>query len=51
MHLKLNKLITKSVNGIAIQIYANLIAYLILKIVDILNEWAIKLIDKLRYPK
>jgi putative transposase len=34
-HLKLDKLITKNVNGIAIQIYVSLIAYLILKIVDI----------------
>jgi len=39
MHLKLDKLITKNVNGLAIQIYANFIAYLILKIVDILNKW------------
>jgi len=30
MHLKLDRLITKNLNGIAIQIYATLIAYLIL---------------------
>ena len=35
MHLKLDKLITKNVNGITIQIYASLIAYLILQIVSI----------------
>ncbi len=30
MHLKLDKLITKNVNGLTIQIYASLIGYLIL---------------------
>ena len=30
MHLKLDRLITKNIKGIAIQIYASLIAYLIL---------------------
>ncbi|WP_044170215.1 IS4 family transposase [Kamptonema formosum] len=49
MHLKLDKLITKNVNGIAIQIYVSLIAYLILKIVDIPEEWGTTLLDKLRY--
>ncbi len=49
MHLKLDKLIAKNVNGIAIQIYVSLIAYLILQIVDIPKEWGTKLIDKLRY--
>ncbi|BAZ91286.1 putative transposase [Raphidiopsis curvata NIES-932] len=34
MHLKLDKLITKNVNGIGIQIYASLIAYLILQLVS-----------------
>ncbi len=35
MHLKLDKLITKNVNGITLQIYACLIAYLILQILSI----------------
>lgn len=48
-HLKLDKLIPKNVNGIAIQIYVSLIAYLILKIVDIPNQWGTTLLDKLRY--
>jgi putative transposase len=49
MHLKLDELITKNVNGIALQIYATLIAYLILKLVEIPSEWGYKLLDKLRY--
>lgn len=49
MHLKLDGLITKNVNGICIQIYASLIVYLILKLVEIPQEFGSKLIDKLRY--
>jgi putative transposase len=49
MHLKLDKLITKNVNGIAIQIYATLIAYLILQLIEIPQQWGRKLLDKLRY--
>jgi putative transposase len=49
MHLKLDKLITKNVNGIAIQIYATLIAYLILQVIEIPQQWGQKLLDKLRY--
>ncbi|MBW4619372.1 MAG: IS4 family transposase [Cyanosarcina radialis HA8281-LM2] len=49
MHLKLDELITKNVNGIAIQIYSSLIAYLLLKLVEIPQEWGSKLLDKLRY--
>jgi putative transposase len=49
MHLKLDKLITKNVNGIAIQIYATLIAYLILQVIEIPQQWGHKLLDKLRY--
>ena len=49
MHLKLDKLITKNVNGIAIQIYSTLIAYLILQLIEIPQQWGQKLIDKLRY--
>lgn len=49
MHLKLDHLITKNVNGIAIQIHATLIAYLILQLVEIPQGWGNKLLDKLRY--
>lgn len=49
MHLKLDKLITKNVKGIAIQIYATLIAYLILQVIEIPQQWGQKLLDKLRY--
>ena len=49
MHLKLDHLITKNVNGIAIQIYATLIAYLILQLTKIPKMWGSKLLDKLRY--
>jgi len=48
MHLKLDHLITKNVNGITI-LYATLIAYLILQLVDIPQIWGSKLLDKLRY--
>lgn len=49
MHLKLDKLITKNVNGITIQIYVSLIAYLILQLLFIPEQWGDKLLDKLRY--
>lgn len=49
MHLKLDKLMTKNVNGIILQIYASLIAYLILQLLDIPKQWGNKLIDKIRY--
>lgn len=49
MHLKLDKLITKNVNGIALQIYSTLIAYLILQLIEIPQQWGQKLLDKLRY--
>jgi putative transposase len=49
MHLKLDKLISKSVNGIQIQIYMSLIAYLILQLIDIPECFGCKIIDKLRY--
>jgi len=35
MHWKLDKLISKSVKGITIQLYAKLIVYLILKLISI----------------
>jgi putative transposase len=49
MHLKLDKLITKNVNGIGIQIYASLIAYLILQLVSVPKQWGEKMLDKFRY--
>jgi len=49
MHLKLDKFITKNVNGMEIQIYCCLIGYLILKLVKINQEWGSSLLDKLRY--
>jgi len=49
MHVKLDRLITKNTNGIIIQIYSTLIAYLILKLVKIPQEFGNKLLDKLGY--
>lgn len=49
MHLKLDKLITKNENGIRIQIYSCIIAYLILQLIDIEPEFGERLLDKLRY--
>jgi IS4 transposase len=48
-HLKLDRLATKSVNGVTIQIYMVLIAYLILLIIEIPKIYGEKLLDKLRY--
>jgi IS4 transposase len=49
MHLKLDKLMTKNTNGIEIQIYSCLIAYIILQLTDIPEEIGNKMLDKLRY--
>lgn len=49
MHLKLDKLITKNDNGIAIQIYSCLIGYIILQLTEISEEIGNKALDKLRY--
>jgi hypothetical protein len=49
MHLKLDKLITKNYQGVVIQIWACLIVYLILILVEIPEIFGEKLIDKLRY--
>ncbi len=49
MHLKLDRLISKSPNGITIQLYSCLIAYLILLLIEIPEIWGEKLLDKLRY--
>lgn len=44
-----DKLITKNVNGITIQIYVSLIAYLILQLLSIPEQWGHTLLDKFRY--
>jgi len=49
MHLKLDRLITKNINGIQIQIYTCLLAYVLLQLVVIPKEFGEKLLDKLRY--
>ena len=49
MHLKLDRLITKNINGIEIQIYCCLIGYIILQLVEIPKEFGDKALDKLRY--
>lgn len=49
MHLKLGKLITKSVNGVKIQMYMVLIAYLILELMEIPAFYGHQLLDKFRY--
>jgi putative transposase len=49
MHLKLDRLITKNINGIEIQIYCCLIGYVVLQLVEIPKEFGNKTLDKLRY--
>ncbi len=49
MHLKLDHLISKSVNGIAIQWYSCWISYLILLWVDVSEMWGNTLLDRLSY--
>ena len=49
MHLKLDNLITKNENGIRIQIYSCIIAYLILQLIEIEEGFGKSLLDKLRY--
>ncbi|MFN3927666.1 MAG: transposase [Pseudanabaenaceae cyanobacterium] len=52
MHLKLDKIITKNENGVRLQIYAVLIGYLLLKLLNIKSKYQNKtyeLIHKLRY--
>lgn len=49
MHLKLDKLMTKNVNGIRLQIYSCLIVYILLQLVEIPEEIGNKALDKLRY--
>lgn len=49
MHLKLDRLITKNVNGVGIQIYMVLIAYLLLELMEIPGFYGHQLLDKFRY--
>lgn len=49
MHLKLDRLITKNPNGIEIQIYSCFIAYLLLNLVKIPEEFGSTLLERLRY--
>lgn len=46
MHLKLDRLMTKNENGIRIQIYSCLIAYLILQLIEIPQEFGKTILDK-----
>ncbi len=49
MHLKLDRLISKNVNGVTMQIYMVLIAYLILELMEIPAFYGQRLLDKFRY--
>ena len=49
MHLKLDKLMTKNVNGITRQIYSCLIVYIILQLTDVSTKIVKTTLDKLRY--
>ena len=49
MHLKLDKLIAKNINGVTMQIYMVLIAYVILELMEIPALYGRKLLDKFRY--
>jgi len=49
MHLKLDRLISKNVNGVTMQIYMVLIGYLILELMEIPVFYGQGLLDKLRY--
>ena len=49
MHLKLDNFITKNLNGVKLQIYTALIAYLILQLIEIPAFYGNKLLEKFRY--
>lgn len=49
MHLKLDKLITKNVNGVTLQILMVLIVYLLLQLMEIHQFYGQTLLDKFRY--
>jgi IS4 transposase len=48
MHLKLDRIITKNTNGITLQVYASLIAYLFLQLLEVASFVGRKTLDKLR---
>jgi putative transposase len=48
MHLKLDRIITKNINGITIQIYTSLIAYLFLQLLEVASFLVEKILDKFR---
>jgi putative transposase len=49
MHLKLDKMMSKNLHGITIQIYVILIVYWILQLLKAPQIYGSKLVDKLRY--
>lgn len=49
MHLSLDQLITKNLNGVITQIYMILIAYLILELIEVPISYARTMLEKLRY--
>ena len=49
MHLKLDRLIRKSRNGVMLQIYMILIGYMILQLMEVPVFYGNQLLDKLRY--
>ena len=49
MHLKLDKLITKNVNEVTLQILMVLITYLILQLMEVSQFYGQTLLDKFRY--
>lgn len=49
MHLKLERLITKNTNGVGMQIYIVLIAYLLLELMETPAFYGHQLLDKFRY--
>lgn len=49
MHLKLDRFMTKNENGVRIQIYTCLIAYLIIQLIDIPKYFGQSSLDKIRY--
>ena len=48
MNLKLDKMMSKNLNGITIQIYVILIVYLMLQLLKVPRMYASKLVDKFR---
>jgi len=48
MNLKLDKMMSKNLNGITIQIYVILIVYLILRLLKVPRMYGSKLVDKFR---